>query len=969
MGVSFVHPWWWLILPLALLAALYLRLPWLVMARRAGGSLWFLELRRLGIRMFILLLLVAVLAGFRLVSVIQHQTVVFALDASASVGAAKEQGEQWIREALKKKPAFDLAGVVAFGDRALVEEPPVRTPGFFKSGTDPGADTSKLGEALNLARALLPVEAKKRVVLISDGRATHGDAVAVARQLHEQGIRVDVVPTGGSAGPDIRIKSVRLPPRARVGETSALEIMAEADDESSATLFLERDGKLLSSADVDLRSGGNRFSLPVEAGSTGLHTYRAYLVAQNRQKDAFTANNEAGAVQEVTGPPQVLLIAPDAQEAASLANSLRAAGKVGVEVVTPEQLPAGLTSWVRYQAVFLVNVPAYDLGEQTMAEIEAYVRDGGGGLVMVGGPDSFGPGGYTGTPVEKALPVKMDISGRGELPSLGLMLVVDKSGSMSGYVGGASKVDLAKEAAARSVSVLTDRDQVGVVAFDSTPWWVVPLVPVKDKNKIREEIGRIYADGGTEIFPPLLAAYQALKEAPTQVKHIILLTDGISASGGPYQKLLDNMRRDGITLTCVAVGREADAAMLESLSELGRGRFYATSDADSIPSIFTKETVMATRSFAVNERFVPQVASSSVLLQGITQAPALEGYVTTSPKDRAEMALVSHRGDPVLAAWQYGLGRTVAWTPDAAGRWSAPWMADQLFPRLWGNILSWVLPAVNTSPLQINTRIEENGDVQINVDDPSRWQEVVNYLLKITGPVGQTSDVELVPAGPGRYTARLPAPKAGAYLINVISPNGRGHTLAAQSSLVIPYPAEYKETGVDLSRLGEIAEAGGGEVLSFPEQAFAPNLAPVRASRDLSSLLLILAGVLWLLDIAGRRLRLGVQERKAIRKFWSGVKEWLPSRIARRAVEPSASWADQTLAKIESLRVQKRETGGVDQRGMERGRKTGLNGQEAGKQTEGRPDFEQPVVPDNQGAALEEDTAARLLASKKGRKR
>jgi uncharacterized membrane protein len=969
VGVSFIHPWWWLLLPLLLLVTLYLRFPWLVMARRVGGSLWFLELRRLGIRVFILFLLVAVLAGFHLVSVIQRQAVVFALDASASVGAAKDQGERWIRKALEKKPAFDLAGVVAFGDRVLVEEPPVRTPGFFKSGADPGADTSKLGEALNLARALLPVDARKRVVLLSDGRATHGDTVTVARQLREQGIRVDVVPTGGRAGPFIRLESVKLPPRVRVGETSALEITAKADGESRATLFLERDGKLISSADVDLRSGENRFSLPAEAGNAGLHSYRAYLVAKDRQKDVFSANNEGGAVQEVSGPPQVLVIAPGAQEAAVLVRSLKAAGRVGIEVVTPEQAPAGLTSWARYQAVFLVNVPAYDLGEQTMAEIEAYVRDGGGGLVMIGGPDSFGPGGYTGTPVEKALPVKMDISGRGELPSLGLMLVVDKSGSMAGYAGEASKVDLAKEAAARSVSVLTDRDQVGVIAFDTSPWWVVPLVPVKDKDKIREEIGRIYAGGGTEIFPPLFAAYQALKEAPTQVKHIILLTDGISASGGPYQKLLENMRRDGITLTCVAVGQEADAGMLKSLSELGRGRFYAASDADSIPSIFTKETVMATRSFAVNERFVPQVASSSVLLQGINQAPALEGYVTTSPKDRAEMALVSHRGDPVLAAWQYGLGRAVAWTPDVAGRWSAFWMAGQVFPRLWGNILSWVLPAVNTSALQINTRIEENGDVQVTVDDPARWQEVVNYLLKVTGPAGQTSDVELAPAGPGRYTARLPAIKAGAYLINVVSPNGRGQALVAQSSLVIPYPAEYKETGVELTRLAEIARAGGGEILTSPEQAFAPNLAPVRASRDLSSLLLILAGVLWLLDIAGRRLHFGAEEREALRKAWSGIRERLALKRTRRVSEPSAPWADQTLVRVERLRAQKRGGGGVDRESMERERTTGLTGQETGGRTKGRPDIKQPVMQEKQDTRLKEDTAARLLASKRGRKR
>ena len=951
MGVSFTSPWWWLILLPALIVTGYLRLPWLKIARRVGGPLWSKELKNLLIRLVILSLIVAGLAGTHKVSVIQQQAVIFALDVSASVRTVKSQGEEWVRAALQKKPPSELAGVISFGQKPLVEEFPSSDPNFLKTATAPGDEASRLGEAFNLAQAVLPLEVRKRVILLSDGRDTGGKAVAAAQRLREHGVRIDVVPLGEKTGPDIRLENLKLSPRANENEKIILEATAEADSECKATFFLERDGVLLSATPVNLQAGENRLSFPLTAGNTGLHVYRAYLVAEDAQKDFFAVNNEAGAAQEVTGPPQVLVIAPQAREAASLVRALKATGRINIKVITPDLAPQGLTSWARYQAVFLVNVPASELGEKTMAEIETYVRDGGGGLVMIGGPNSFGPGGYAGTPVEKALPVKMNISGRGEIPSLGLVLVVDKSGSMAGIAGGADKISLAKEAAARSVSLLTPRDQAGVIAFDAYCTWAVPLGPVKDKDLIRKEIGQIYADGGTEIFPPLLGAYQALKDVPAQVKHIILLTDGISASGGPYQKLLENMRQDGITLTCVAVGQGADSGMLKALSELGRGRFYATSEADSIPSIFTKETIMATRSFAVNEKFFPQVASAGVLLQGINQVPPLEGYVTASTKERAEMALVSHRGDPVLTAWQYGLGRAVAWTPDIAGRMCASWLTDQVFPKLWGNVLSWILPAVNTSSVQIYSNIEETGEVQVTVDDPAHWQEVRNYILKITAPDGQTQNAALTPAGPGRYTTRLGALKTGAYLACVVLPAGEAKTPLAQGSLVVPYPAEYKKTGVDLACLKEIARAGGGKILSAPEEAFAPNLKPVRTSKDLTSLFLILAGLLWFFDVTGRRLSFGSEERLALKKAWSVVKRKLFFRSRRRFVEPSLPWAEQALHRVARYRFSKKET-----------KKPPAPVSFAGIKEK---TLSQPQ-PDEKG---EKDVTARLLAAKRRRKK
>ncbi|WP_051273530.1 VWA domain-containing protein [Desulfotruncus alcoholivorax] len=912
MGVSFSDPLWWLLLPLLGWLAWRLRLPWLQMPGPESHKQR--ERRRLYTRLLLLFLLIAALTGPGFVSTINRQAVVFALDVSDSVGSAVGKGEQWIREALGKKPAGTVAGVISFGRQALVEEPPGEQPSFYRAATDPGPESSVIGEALRFSRSILPRDARRRVVLVTDGRDTGGDAVAAARSLHAEGVRVDVVPAGAPAGPDIRLDSLHLSPRSRVGENTLVEIAVTSDNAVDGDLYLERDDQLLAARPVQLQPGENRLTLSVPAGEAGLHRYRVKISPLDRSADAFAANNEAGGIQEVSGPPRVLVLAEDAAQAQNLAGALRASGRVDVEIKEPAAAPRGIAGWARYQAVFLLDVPAYSLGEHVMSELETYVRDVGGGLVMTGGPDSFGPGGYAGTALERALPVSMDIKGRGEMPSLGLMLVIDKSGSMAGMAGGAEKIALARDAAARSVSMLTKRDRVGVVAFDTMPWWVAPPGPVEDKEKLQQLIGSIQAGGGTEIYPPLLAAYQTLRDLPTQVKHIILLTDGISASGGDYQSLLADMRSDGISLSTVAVGAEADAGMLKALSELGRGRFYATADADSIPSIFTKETLMATRSFAVNEKFYPQVAYWNPLLRGLEQVPPLNGYITVSPKELAETLLVSPRGDPVLAAWQYGLGRSVAWTPDAGGRWSTDWLGA-VFPRLWGNVLSWILPADTTDSLRVQADVIPGSglsgrDLQVEVEDSGGWREVRDLKALVTGPGGDTVTVPLNPDGPGRYSARQPAGKPGAYLVAIAGGGKEQSQLLARGGVVVPYSSEYQETGVDSNALQAIARAGGGAVLEKPEQAFLKNLPPVQARRDLTPLLLALAAIVWLGDVTGRRLIIGAEERAALRRYRQLiVQKLLPGRAANG---DKPAWAGETLSAVQNLRLKRRETAGPE---------------------------------------------------------
>ncbi|MGE5591531.1 MAG: VWA domain-containing protein [Bacillota bacterium] len=905
MAIDLANPWALLLGPVLL----YLTWRWFRQDRRA--RLWAPRRRRLslGLRLAIVALLVLALAGLRWQWSVRGQAVVFAVDASASARAARGAAEDWLTRALSSLRRGDAAGVVMFGREALVERPlTTGQEGAFKQGVTldsrPDAQATDVESALRLAAGMAGSDRQRRVVVLTDGRENLGDAIREAQWLRSQGVRVDVAPLTVSRGPEVLVDSLRVPGTLFLGERFDLTATVQSSVRTAATLRFYADRTLLSEQRVNLEAGANRFARSLLADRTGYHAFRAEV---EPDQDSLVENNQASALALVRGQPRVLVVAPTPDRSPSgredgqaVAAVLKATG-VDAELSTPYAMPSTLEGLAGYSAVFMVDVPATDLGDDVMTSLQAYVRDVGGGLAMVGGPDSYGLGGYFQTPVEEALPVYMDLRGKARLPSVGLVLVIDKSGSMSEGAGTTNKMELAKEAAARSVDLMAAKDQLGVVAFDGAAKWVVDLSPASDPKAMKDAIGTLRPDGGTYIYPGLRLAYEALKNANTQVKHIILLTDGIS-QGGDYEGLLAQMKQADITLSTVAVGSDADRSLLTWLAQMGKGRYYFTSDPTSVPKIFTKETLLASRAYMVNETFMPAIASPSPLLKGLGDGvPALDGYVATSPKETAEMVLVSHQGDPVLAAWQYGLGRSVAWTPDAGSRWMGRWAGTPPYSTLFGNMLSWLLPTSQAGGLTLESsasggqalvtvRVPPGATGVVSGSDtgspgaatgsgapvssgPSGAQGTQPAGLAVIDPDQRTLQVPLELTAPGVYQARFAASKPGVYFYQVQGQDGQ--TVMGLGGVAVPYSQEYRDAGVDESFLTRLAAAGGGEVLTDPSQAFLPNLPRTWAGRDLWPWLLLLAALLLPLDVASRRLTVIPHEWVA---WWSGLTRRLPLR-------------------------------------------------------------------------------------------
>ncbi len=652
---------------------------------------------------------------------------------------------------------------------------------------------------------------------------------------------------------------------------------------------------------MDLNPGRNAFVIPLSAGApVALASFRVQLTPA---QDTFYQNNELAAFSQIAGPPKVLLVAPPAgeemgfnqgprpDEYSALLAALGASG-IAVEAVRPSALPSELPLLADYAGVILVDVPARDLSRARMEALRSYVRDLGGGLVAVGGPTSFGVGGYFRTPLEELLPVEMQIKDQQRRPRLTILFVIDKSGSMADSSGGVSKVDLTKEAAIRSVELLQPGDRVGVVAFDESAAWVVPITEASDPGPIINRIGSIRAGGGTDIMAGVQAVAKVLPGDDAQLKHVILLSDGGADPTG-IAELVGRLHSEaGVTLSTVAVGSDA-APWLPTLAQAGAGRHHFAADPASIPSIFTEETTLATRSYIIEEPFFPEQAAPSAMLAGVEAVPQLLGYVGTSIKPAATEVLRSARKDPILATWQYGLGRAVAWTSDASGRWAQDWLAPDTFgnrglawpgfPRFWAQVVRSTLNQ-GLSPLA-ETSVEAHGEratVVVNaVGQEGQFLNGYSLRASVVSPDGKAASVDLRQVAPGRYEGDFRPEEQGAYLIRVGGADaGGGEPVGQTAGWVLSYSPEYRVLQPDPAALLRLAAAtGGGPAAADPARAFAHDLPARRAARPVWTWTLLAAALLLPLDIAVRRLALS---RYDFQRMARRVGEWIRLRRAAR---------------------------------------------------------------------------------------
>ena len=820
----------------------------------------------LACRLALFTLVISALAGAALALPVSRQAVVFVGDISASTTPQRAFMEQWINNAIRHKRPDDQVGIVAVGRNALVEQS-VRTQiDFSQFQSTPDTNYTDLATGLQLAAAILPTDSERRIVLLTDGQQNIGDALQEAQLLQQQGIRLDIVPLPTSNGPDARVDSLDAPTALHTNERFLLQAKIYSNVSQQAILRLYLDQQLILQQSLHLNIGEQEVSFSLLAPSPGFHTFRITLEAP---LDTIAQNDEASAFVNVQGPPNVLVVEGQPGSGQNIVAALRAT-KINVTVVTPAEVPITLQDLASYASVVLADVPAVDLGPTRMQVLQSFVRDLGRGLVVSGGENSYGVGGYADTPLEETLPVKMDIPQHKDTPTIAVVLIIE---SLESDIG----VNISKEAAKGVVNLLTPRDYIGVSAAYGT--LAIPMQHVTNKTAIDQAIDAMNPNDPGSYMPDLVNAESVLLHSDAKIKHVILLGDGDAEDNYATQVL--KMAKENISVSVVGtnIGNLQDLEMMQQIASWGKGRFYQADDPNAIPQILLQETRQAARRAIIQEPFVPAIVGSHPILTGLGPLPQLNGYVATTPKPAAQLVLISHEDDPVLAVWQYGLGRVAAWTSDALGLWTANWLQWSNAARWWANLVTWTLPTPD-SQLIVNAAVV-NGSGHVIVDlpsgtpvDTSSQQQV---QARIVAPDLSQQTITLQPTAPGRWEGNFPVGQVGAYLLHVTwqarSNNNTGSSsqLNAITGMVVPYSPEFRTTGTDLCFLKQLAHAGGGSILvplgpggsngcgtilgpGDTAAAFAANLPPVYAALSITFWLFALAALLLPVDIALRRL-------------------------------------------------------------------------------------------------------------------
>ena len=805
----------------------------------------------LGLRLLIVLLLTASLAGFQVQTTPSRQSLLVAADLSASVQSALDNEAAAVRRILQQRRGDDRAGVLSFGRDSQVEVNISKDPQFGEFQGQPNPHYTDLAAALQLGGSLLPDDGRKHIVVVSDGRANLGDAVSEARLLRAEGVRVDTVALPVPIGAEAYVDRLDAPRSLTQGQQANAQALVVTNTSTQATARWYLDRTLVNTVQLNLPVGETILKQTVTPSEPGFHAVR---VVMDAVRDTYAENNLGEALIQVVGPPRVLLVENTLGEAASLEAALHSTG-IGTASITPERLPRSAADLAAYQAVVLVNIPASSLGSDAMALLQASVRDLGTGLVVIGGADSYGPGGYAGTPLETALPVQIQLPQDMQKPPVAVVLVLESAESGQGD-------QIVRGAAEAVVDQLTPRDKIAVSNGSMGPF-VVSLGPLTDKAAVKRKIEAMNLGDPPSYTADLNAADQALSHTTAAIKHVIFLGDGDAMDN--YQPVVSAMHAHGITVTTVAIGATgADAALLQQMAGWGHGRFYQSNSLADIPQIFIKETREALKPWIVEGRIAPQLASLADVIPGVPldSFPSLSGYVATTPRAAADVILKSPQGDPLLATWQYGLGRVMAWTSDAQGRWSAGLLKWPSANRFFGDIVHVSLPQPGDPALQVETHVQgDHTHLLVTAPATSGATVTVSAVTPDLADLGLT----LSPTGPGRFEGDLPTDQVGSYLLHVAQSAGGVVRHTTTTGLVVPYSPEYRDLGTNSATLKAIAQAGGGVLLTDLSQAFRLPLPNVTAARPIGEILLVLAILLFPIDVALRRLIFRLEDLPAWR--------------------------------------------------------------------------------------------------------
>ncbi len=882
------------------------------------------------VRTILILLLAVSLARPSVVDRGESVTLMVVADVSRSIPRElqRESGRFLERVADAKRNEEDRIGVVTVAEESEIRQTPDMNAVIQLDHAGDLAATD-LASAMRTAISLLPTDTANRILLVSDGNETESNLLEAVELARANDIPVDVLPIEYEYGSEIVFEQLRAPNRARLGQSVDLRAFLRSSSETSGVLRIFQNDALVdldpgSTSDgirIDLEPGSNTVSIPVTLESGGAQRFRAEFSPDDPDSDAILENNVYESVTFVASDGRALVIDEGGTETTALVSALRTGG-VEVVVEPPSSLLGGIAFLNGFDTVILANVPRWSIDQDADRSLRSYVHDLGGGLVMIGGDEGFGAGGWIESETAKVLPVRLDPPQERQMVRGALALIMHSCEMAKGNYWG-------QQTAIAAIDALSSLDYVGIVTFN---WgqggqgvngcsWAFPMQPAGDKSAAIAAAKKMVIGDMPDFGASMTLARQGLNGVNAGQKHVIIISDGDAVP--PSKTLLDQYVADGLTVTTVSAaghGTPKDRQNMQGVAEFTGGTFYNVSNPKMLPKIFIKEATLVTRTLLMEGDFQPSVSATlDGPTRGVGSVPGIGGFVLTVPKEglvKIPMVVPTEEGeDPLLAYWNYGLGKSVAFTSDAGGRWSTTWPGWSGFQPFWEQIVRWSMRPSSPPNLMIRASTGEDGRAVVEVEAMGADGGMANFLqgqARVIDPTGASAAAPLQQIGPGRYRTEFELEQQGAYLVNVLFPEGDGGERSAasiQAAISVPYEREFSTVRDNRALLESIAAKTGGTVFGpstdfemvdpFDRTGLEMPSSPTR----IWDLLVVVAAGLFVVDVAVRRLTF---DSRAARE------------AAAKAMASGTSTADSTVEAWKTARKRAGRRGGAESAGATR---------------------------------------------------
>ena len=751
-------------------------------------------------------------------------------------------------------------------------------------------DATDLAAGIEQALSLIPADTANRLLLISDGNETRGSVLEVAEIARANRIPIDVIPIRYASDNEVLIDQIKVPSRARLGQTVDLKIFLRSQKPSSGFLTVSQNGVPLIldpeqgsvSVNIELPAGPTVLSFPVSLERGGAHQFEAQFEPANPEADGLLENNRGNGVTFVSGEGRILFVEGMAEAATPLRSALLQGG-IQSDLLPADALDQGISLLNGYDAIILCNLPRWAISNAADTALHSYVHDLGGGLMMVGGTQSFGAGGWIDSQTAEVLPVRLDPPQQRQMVRGALALIIHSTEMPRANYW-------AQQTSIAAIEALTSLDYIGIITYDFSAGgqsingasWALPMEEAGNKQRAIAATKSMVVGDMPDFTASLELAYQGLEPLRAGQKHMVIISDGDPAA--PSSKLLQKFIDAKITITTIMYaghGTFLHQQAMRAIAGMTGGTFYKEPPPSDLPKIFTKEATVVSRSLLNEGLYVPQVRSSlSGPVKGVDSVPDIRGFVLTVDRDegRAQTPIIietAESKDPLLAYWNYGLGKSLAFTSDLSGRWCAEWVSWDGFQRMWEQSVRWLMRPASPSNVLLKTRIEGETAI-VEVDATNEDSGFINFLQtdsRVLDPTGVVRPLDLEQVGPGRYRGEFDTTVSGAYLVNVgfptVSSSGETQLRSVQGAVSLPYSKEFRAVQDNAALLRTVADRTGGRVIELdanPELIDLFEKASVEvplAPRRIWDLVAILAVVLFIIDVAVRRLSVDTRAARA----------------------------------------------------------------------------------------------------------